>query len=410
MSMIFEDVLNINIYVIIKIALYVCFVIISAFFAAIETALLKYTALKFEIKQHVSKYISVWEENPEIILGTILIGTNLACIGIGVLNTSLGLWIGWSIIILLVLGEILPKVYAITSPSLVINYGIKWLVKFSRVVSPIANFLVNLSMYFTGIFLRREKETPFFTKKDLQEIIYKEESISGEGKQLYYNIIDLVDKRIFDVMIPKEDIVAVDASWRLEEIINKLSNTKFSRIPVYKENIDNIIGIIYTKDLILAMQNKELLILDDFLREPYFVVNTAHVIDVLKQFKQGKHHMAIVVDEYGSTVGLVTIEDIIEELVGEIYDEYDIKEQKLKRIGVDTIIVSGDESIKSIEESLGCKLEDEGVATINGYVVTKLGFIPEIGDKFVIDNLEIEILDRTKKFVKKLKIRKLQGG
>jgi len=403
-------VLNINIYVIIKIALYVCFVIISAFFAAIETALLKYTALKFEIKQHVSKYISVWEENPEIILGTILIGTNLACIGIGVLNTSLGLWIGWSIIILLVLGEILPKVYAITSPSLVINYGIKWLVKFSRVVSPIANFLVNLSMYFTGIFLRREKETPFFTKKDLQEIIYKEESISGEGKQLYYNIIDLVDKRIFDVMIPKEDIVAVDASWRLEEIINKLSNTKFSRIPVYKGNIDNIIGIIYTKDLILAMQNKELLILDDFLREPYFVVNTAHVIDVLKQFKQGKHHMAIVVDEYGSTVGLVTIEDIIEELVGEIYDEYDIKEQKLKRIGVDTIIVSGDESIKSIEESLGCKLEDEGVATINGYVVTKLGFIPEIGDKFVIDNLEIEILDRTKKFVKKLKIRKLQGG
>lgn len=407
MNMIFAQVLDINIEVIIKILLYICFVFISAFFATIETALLKYTALKFEIKEGLKKYISVWEENPEVILGTILIGTNLACIGIGVLNTSLGLWIGWSIIILLVLGEILPKVYALTSPSLIINYGIKWLVWFSRIVSPIANFLVNLSMYFTSIFLRIEKETPFFTKKDIQEIIYKEESISGEEKQLYYNIIDLADKRIFDIMIPKEDIVAVDASWELEEIINRLSNTKFSRIPVYKDSIDNIIGIIYTKDLILAMENKELLILDDFLREVYFVVNTAHVIDVLKQFRQGKHHMAVVVDEYGSTVGLVTIEDIIEELVGEIYDEYDIKEQKLKKIGADIIIVSGDENLKLIEENLGVKLEDEGVATINGYVVTKIGFIPEIGDKFVINNLEIEILDRTKKFIKKLKIRKL---
>jgi CBS domain containing-hemolysin-like protein len=407
MNTIYAQVLDINIEVIIKIVLYTCFVFISAFFAAIETALLKYTALKFEVKEQIKKYISVWEENPEVILGTILIGTNLACIGIGVLNTSLGLWIGWSIIILLVLGEILPKVYALTSPSFIINYGIKWLVKFSKIVSPVTNFLVNLSMYFTSIFLRIEKETPFFTKKDIQEIVYKEESISGEEKQLYYNIIELADKRIFDIMVPKENIVAVDISWGLEEIINKLSNTKFSRIPVYKDNIDNIIGIIYTKDLVLAIQNKELLILDDFLREAYFVVNTAHVIDVLKQFKQGRHHMAIVVDEYGSTVGIVTIEDIIEELVGEIYDEYDIKEQKLKKIGVDTIIVSGDESIKSIEESLGIKLEDEGVATINGYVVTKLGIVPEIGDKFVINNLEIEILDRTKRFIKKLRIKKV---
>ncbi len=407
MNSILEKVLNSDIVVIVKILLYVLFIFISAFFAAIETALLKYTALKFEIKDIAKKYISVWEESPETVLGTILIGTNLACIGIGVLNSSLNLWVGWSIIILLVLGEIFPKVYALTTPNFVINCGIKILVMFSKIVAPISNFLVDLSKFFTNIFLNVEKETPFFTKEDIKEIIYKEETIDKEDRQIYSNIIELADKRISDVMIPKEDIVAVDASWSLQEIIEKLANTKFSRVPVYKDNLDNIIGVIYTKDLVLVMQNKELLVLEDFLREAYFVVNTAHVIDVLKQFKQGKHHMAVVVDEYGSTVGLVTIEDIIEELVGEIYDEYDIKKQKLRKISDDTIIVLGDENIKAIEESLNVKLEEEDVVTINGYILTKLGVIPEIGEKFVIGNLEIEILDSTKKFIRKLKIKRL---
>lgn len=407
MNSILEKVLNSDIVVIVKILLYVLFIFISAFFAAIETALLKYTALKFEIKDIAKKYISVWEESPETVLGTILIGTNLACIGIGVLNSSLNLWVGWSIIILLVLGEIFPKVYALTTPNFVINCGIKILVMFSKIVAPISNFLVDLSKFFTNIFLNVEKETPFFTKEDIKEIIYKEETIDKEDRQIYSNIIELADKRISDVMIPKEDIVAVDASWSLQEIIEKLANTKFSRVPVYKDNLDNIIGVIYAKDLVLVMQNKELLVLEDFLREAYFVVNTAHVIDVLKQFKQGKHHMAVVVDEYGSTVGLVTIEDIIEELVGEIYDEYDIKKQKLRKISDDTIIVLGDENIKAIEESLNVKLEEEDVVTINGYILTKLGVIPEIGEKFVIGNLEIEILDSTKKFIRKLKIKRL---
>jgi putative hemolysin len=410
MNMILEKLLNSDLVVIIKILLYILFVLISAYFAAIETALLKYTALKFSIKDFVKKYVSVWEEKPEVVLGTILIGTNLACIGIGVLNTSLKLWVGWSIIILLLIGEILPKVYTLTFPEFIINSGIKFLVRFSKFVTPISNFLVELSKFFTGIFLNVKEESPFFTKEDIKEIIQEEETLDKEDKQIFSNIIELAYKRIFDVMIPKEDIVAVDASWGLEEIIKRLTNTKFSRVPVYKGTLDNIIGVIYTKDLVLFMQNRELLVLEDFLREVYFVVNTAHVIDVLKQFKQGKHHMAIVVDEYGSTVGLVTIEDIIEELVGEIYDEYDIKEEKIKKISGDTVIVLGDENIKVIEEYLNVKFEEENVVTINGYILTKLGIVPQIGEKFVINNLEIEILDSTKKFVKKVKIKKLQGG
>jgi CBS domain containing-hemolysin-like protein len=152
------------------------------------------------------------------------------------------------------------------------------------------------------------------------------------------------------------------------------------------------------------MQNKEIIFLEDLLRESYFVINTAKVIDVLKEFKRGKYHMAIVVNEYGSTVGLVTIEDIIEEIIGEIYDEYDIREEKIKFIDKNILIVTGDESIKNVSEVLEKKFDDEEVATIGGYIVTKLGYIPDIGQKIKINDLDIEILDATDKVIKKMKI------
>lgn len=263
---------------------------------------------------------------------------------------------------------------------------------------------MNISLYFTGLFLGNQQESPFLTADEVKDLIYQDNDITKDEKIIYSNILEIADKRVYDVMIPKEEIVAVDGTLPLEEIIEKLSSVKYSRIPVYKNNLDNIIGIVYMKDLILAMQNKEIIVLEDLLREPYFVIDTAKIIDVLKNFKQGKYHMAIVVDEYGSTVGLVTIEDIIEEIVGEIYDEYDIREEKIKFIDKNILIVSGDESIKNVAEVLGKKFDDEEVATIGGYVVTKLGYIPDIGQKIKINDLNIEILDATDKVIKKMKI------
>ncbi len=397
-----------NIIVIIKIFIYIFFLISAGFFASIETALLKYSAKKFEIKnENIIKYISLWETKPEIVLGTILFGTNLICIGIGVLTKSLGIWIGFSTLLLLVIGEILPKVFALNHPQKVINYFIKELFFFSKFLYPISKFLVNISMYFINIFLGEKQESFFVSAEEIKQLVYSINNTSKEEKILYSNMLELTDKRVYDVMVPKEEIVAVDGSASLDEIIEKLNNVKYSRIPVYRRNIDNIIGIIYTKDIILAMQNKEILLLEDFLREPYFVINTAKVIDVLKKFKQGQHHMGIVVDEYGSTVGLVTIEDIIEEIVGEIYDEYDIKEEKIKFVNNNIIVVNGDESIKNIAEIFDINFEDEGVVTIGGYIMTKLGYIPSVSEKFEINNLKIEILDATDKVIKKVRLEKL---
>ncbi|MCS7227984.1 MAG: hemolysin family protein [Endomicrobia bacterium] len=406
MNMILDHILTDKL-VIIKVILYVCLIFISAFFAGIETALLKYTATKSQLKEQLKEFISFWEQQPERVLGTILIGTNLACIGVGVLTVSLKIWIWWSIIILLVAGEIIPKVYALFNPNIFIYYGIKKLVVFSRLISPVVKFLVNVSLYFTSIFLREQKESPFITKQELEEIITKEKQLEKDEKNIYKNMLEIAEKRVYEIMTPKEDVVCVDINWSLDEIMSRLSETKFSRIPVYNKNIDNIVGVIYTKDLIVAIQNKELLILNDLLREVYFVIDTARIIDVLKKFKQGQHHLAVVVNEYGATVGVVTIEDIIEEVVGEIYDEYDIIEQRIKRIDDHTIVVSGDESIKDIEQTLDIKLLDEEVATIGGYIATKIGYVPDIGEKFIFDNLSIEVLDASEKVVKKVKISKL---
>ncbi|MCX7957039.1 MAG: hemolysin family protein [Endomicrobia bacterium] len=394
--------------VLVKIFLYATLVLMSAFFAGIETALLKYTANKVKIKDSLLSKIILWKKSPERILSTILIGTNLACIGIGVLSSSLNIWVGYSVLILLVFGEMLPKIFALSNPQKFINLGFNLLISFGNFISFFVKVLSDMSIYVSKILFGVENETPFITKQDLKKIINYEEGLDKEEKFLYNNIIELADKKIYEIMLPKEKIFAIDFNWTLDEIIDKLRNVKFSRVPVFKDNIDNIVGIIYTKDLILAMQNREILLLDDLIRKAYYVVQSTRVIDVLRKFKEGQYHMAIVVDEYGSTVGLVTIEDIIEEVVGEVYDEYDVEEKKIVFLDNNILIVNGSENLKTIITKLEISLSEvEGVVTIGGYVATKLGYIPQVGEKVVLDNIEIEILESTDKMIKKLKISKL---
>ncbi|MFQ3675893.1 MAG: hemolysin family protein, partial [Endomicrobiia bacterium] len=378
------------------------------FFAGMETALIRYSARKILIKDKIKMYINIWETSPSLILGCILIGTNLACGGIGVLSYSLGVNVIISTILLLIFGEILPKIFALTNAEKMLNLGIKKLVQFSRLIHPLADFLSGFSSYILSFFIgEKSKEDPFLSSEELKEVITYDENVSKEEQEMYSNVIELADKRIYEIMIPKEDIVAIRHDASIEEVIESLSKTKFSRVPVYKENIDNIIGIIYTKDITVAMQNKNLLLLDDIIREPSFVINTAKVVDILKQFKQGHQHLAIVVDEYGATVGLVTIEDIIEEIFGEIYDEYDIKEEKILKITDDTFIIAGDETIKNVNEILGTNFVEDEVVTFSGYLVTRLGYVPQKGFKINLENLEVEVINSSSKVIYEMKVKKV---
>ena len=379
----------------------------NAFFASMETALVRYSAKKILIQDKIKMYINVWETSPSLILGCTLLGTNLACGGIGVLSNSLEINVIFSTILLLVFGEVLPKIFALTNSEKMLNFGIKKLVQFSRIIHPLADFFVGFSSYILSFFIgEKSKEDPFLSSEELKEVISYDENVSKEEQTMYSNVIELADKRIYEIMIPKEDIVAIKHNASIEEVIENLSNTKFSRVPVYKDNIDNIVGIVYTKDITVAIQNKSLLLLNDIVREPYFVINTAKVVDILKQFKQGHQHLAIVVDEYGATVGLVTIEDIIEEIFGEIYDEYDIKEEKILKITEDTFVIAGDETIKNVNKMLGTNFVDDEVVTFSGYLVTRLGFVPQKGFKINLENLEVEIINSSSKVIYEMKIKK----
>jgi CBS domain containing-hemolysin-like protein len=394
--------------VLIKTFLYLIFVFISAYFASIETALLRFSAKKFVVDEKLKFYITFWENNPALILSCILIGTNLSCEGIGVLSNSLGINIIFSTFLLLIFGEILPKIYALTHSEKILKFGLKILLYFSKIIQPVANFFVGFSSYILSFFIgEKANEQPFLSSEELKEVISYDENVSKEEQTMYANVIELADKRIYEIMVPKEDIVAINQDSSIEEIIESLSKTKFSRVPVYKGNIDNIVGIVYTKDVTVAIQNKNLLLLNDIIREPYFVINTAKVVDILKQFRQGRHHLAIVVDEYGATVGLVTIEDIIEEIFGEIYDEYDVKEEKIFKLAQDTYIISGDETLKNVNEILNTNFVDEEVVTFSGYIITRLGYVPQKGFKINLENLEVEIIDSTNKVINKIKVRVL---
>lgn len=406
MNMIFA--LPVDRIVLIKTFLYLIFVFISAYFASIETALLRFSAKKFVVDEKLKFYITFWENNPALILSCILIGTNLSCEGIGVLSNSLGINIIFSTFLLLIFGEILPKIYALTHSEKILKFGLKMLLYFSKIIQPVANFFVGFSSYILSFFIgEKANEQPFLSSEELKEVISYDENVSKEEQTMYSNVIELADKRIYEIMVPKEDIVAINQDSSIEEIIESLSKTKFSRVPVYKGNIDNIVGIVYTKDVTVAIQNKNLLLLSDIIREPYFVINTAKVVDILKQFRQGRHHLAIVVDEYGATVGLVTIEDIIEEIFGEIYDEYDVKEEKIFKLSQDTYIISGDETLKNVNEILNTNFVDEEVVTFSGYIITRLGYVPQKGFKINLENLEVEIIDSTNKVINKIKVRVL---
>lgn len=395
--------------VLVKCIVYLIFVFLSAYFAAMETALMKSSTKKiFDTEKKIKEYLSLWGRNPSVILATILLGTNLACEGIGVLSNSLKINIIYSVFIILIFGEIIPKVLALRYFDKILNYGLKSLIFISKIFGPITKFLSDVSTYLLSFFISETSvENPFLSPEELREVINYDENVSGEEQQLYSNIIELADKRIYEIMLPKEEIVAIDYNLPLEEIVEKLKNVKYSRIPVFRGNIENIVGIIYTKDITVAIQNKSLLVLDDIIRPAYFVINTSRVVDILKQFKQGRNHIAIVVDEYGATVGLVTIEDIVEEIFGEIYDEYDIKEDKIVKVDSKSIVVEGDESLKNVNSCLGTKFQEDEVVTVNGYVVTRLGKVPQIGEKIVLEDVEVEVIDANKKMIKRLKLRKL---
>ncbi len=276
---------------------------------------------------------------------------------------------------------------------------------------PMARAVVAINHLFT----RQEDEAPhglpFVIEEEIKTLVDAGEEggfIEEEEKEMIYSIFEFGDTLAREVMVPRIDMVAVEVNTSIMDALDVVIQAGHSRIPVYEETIDNIVGMLYAKDLLQYWRNDTpSLSLREILRDVYYIPETKKVDELLQELQQRKVHIAIVVDEYGGTAGLVTIEDILEEIVGEIQDEYDSEEAFMEVISIDEVIFNGRMDLDDVNHIMGLELPTDTSDTIGGLVYSSLGRVPGIGDKVRIQNVEIIVLSVMRRQIKKVKVVRL---
>jgi CBS domain containing-hemolysin-like protein len=414
--------------ILIKVFAFLIAFLVMIFFAGSETAL---TALsRIRIKRLIAEGVrateglSLWLQKPNRLLTTILIGNGLGVIFASVLATSVALDFsfsyGWSqklavgygtaivTVLILVFGEIMPKTYARKNAekiSAICSEPLRWIAK---LLSPLSQVLVVPANLLIQVFGGKGlKGTPLFTTQEIGTLIEvgaREGALDDEEKRMIQSSLEFVETIVREVMVPRIDMQCVDINDEREEIFKKIMNMQYSRVPVYKGNIDNVIGIVYSKDLLTALRNTELIIMEDIMRQAYFVPETKKISELLEEFRKGRMHLAIVVDEYGVTTGLVTIEDLIEEITGEILDEYDVEEETIMKLADGTAIVYAKEDLDKINEELGLELPAGEFDSLGGLVVDLFGRVPRAEEEINFGNLKFVIQEADRRKIIKLKI------
>lgn len=254
--------------------------------------------------------------------------------------------------------------------------------------------------------------------KNMEDIYYSEEDIKRmlndssnsdvevEEKEMIHSIFNFTDTTVKEIMTPRTSIIAFDKNEILDNVWNDIIEHEFSRIPIFNESIDDIIGILYTKDLLKYTKNYAANIKLESLCKPVaYVPETKHLTDMLEYFRKEQLHMAIIIDEYGGTLGLITIEDLLEEIVGEIRDEYDIEEEKISTKGEDIYEILGETLVEEINEELGIDIElSEEYDTISGYIQYKLGKVANVDDKVTTEGYIIQVLKVDNNKIEKIKL------
>ena len=338
-------------------------------------------------------------ENPAPYLNVVLLLVLLAQIGGTTIATSLAVRVFHNAgelvativmtVLLFVFAEVTPKTFAIQQTDRVALFLAPLIVGLGRIVGPIATGLVkiaNLVMPGKGL-----PQGPFITEHELRalaEVASEEEQIEEGEKELIHSIFEFGDTIVREVMVPRPDIIAIEADKALRDVQALVLQHGYSRIPVFNEDRDDVAGIVYAKDVLKAVhQGKQDMPLAEIVREVHFVPESKKVADMLREMQREKFHIALVTDEYGSLVGLVTLEDLLEELVGEITDEYDTEEPEIEQVADDVYRVDGKISIDEINELLDVELPDEEWDTVGGLVLGLMGSIPDEGEEVTFQNL-----------------------
>ncbi|MCX6688992.1 MAG: hemolysin family protein [Methanoregula sp.] len=394
---------------ILELLLFVVCVILSAFFSSSEVALISITRAKARTLTNEGKpgatAVAALKESPEHLLITILIGNTVMNIAAAAIATAIaiqvfgslgvGIATGFVTIVLLVFGEIGPKIYAArTSDSYALTVA-PVILFLSRIFTPVIWLVEWVSPTF-GI--GKENAEPAVTEEEIKEWIDvgKEDGTIEQGEQdMLYSVLEFGDTPAREIMTPRVDVVLMEDTTTIDKAIRIFTETGFSRIPVFHEQIDNITGVLNVKDVFSAMvSQRKGVSIKEIMYDPTFVPETKKIDDLLKELQVHRVQIAIVIDEYSSFVGIVTVEDILEELVGDIMDEYDTEEPDIQQISSGVYVVDAQMWIEDINEKIEIDLPpDESYETVGGLLIDRLGHIPQHpGEKAEIDGGRVTLV------------------
>ena len=388
------------------IAMLAC-VIGSAYFSATETAFssLNKTRIKTlaEDGHKRAKLVLKLSNDYDRLISTILIGNNIVNILVASLGTLmfvklLGEDIGATVstvvvtVVVLIFGEISPKSIAKDFPEKFAMFSAPIIQFLIWILTPL-NFLFWLWKKFLSLFLKKKDDEKLSQAELLMfvEEVQEGGSIDTNEGHLLRNAIEFGDLKAEDILTHRVDLEALPVDATPEEVAEQFENSKFSRLPVYKEDIDHIVGILHLKDF-YGINGITTQPISEIMTPPLFIHRTEKISDLLKQLQTTKSHMAVVVDEYGGTLGIVTMEDILEELVGDIWDEHDDVLEDVRNIGYDTYRVNCSMSMDDFCQQFDIDAQSES-STVNGWISEQLDKIPEKGDKFSYKNLDITVTD-----------------
>ncbi|MGL4687707.1 MAG: hemolysin family protein [Fusobacteriaceae bacterium] len=414
-----------------NILLLVFLIFMSGVFSASETALTAFRSIHLE--EIETKYpreaflLKKWLKYPNQILTGMLLGNNIVNILASAIATgltfkfmggssSLSILVSTGImtIVILIFGEITPKVIAKNNAITISRMVIKPMYYLAYITKPIVFILMGISkMIGRLIGIEIKDEALMITEKDIISFVNvgEAEGIIEEGeKEMIHSIFEFGETTAKEVMTPRTSVYSVEATKTIDDIWDELLETGFSRIPVYEDTIDNIAGILYVKDILNAVKAGNTSVpIKQFLREAYFVPETKSIIEILKEFQVKKVHIAIVVDEYGGVVGVVTIEDLIEEIVGEIRDEFDTEEEdEIVKHGENQYIIDAMIDIETLNKKLDIFLPlSEDYESLAGLIMSEISKVAVIGDEVEIESVKIRVLELNKMRISKVLLERL---
>ncbi|MFI5237004.1 MAG: hemolysin family protein [Ignavibacteriales bacterium] len=394
----------------------IIFLVLSAFFSGTELAFVVANKLKVEVRARRKNLAALsaqyFMNHPQNFFATTLIGNNVVNIAFAslgaVLLTELFGWGELTILfvtsaIILLPGEIIPKYLARELADQVVMLTAIPLRVFSYILYPfvkgasaVSNKLVQTSS------VKTDNIYHLFDKEDIKVLVKESEKAGIVDKRdtaVINKVIEFGKQRVYEAMTPRTDIVGIEISKNINEVLELFIESGFSKIPVYKDNLDNIKGILLAKDLFKFPAD-----IKDIIREVGFIPETKKSLEALNDLLEKKNSIVIVVDEHGGTSGIVTVEDILEELFGEIEDEFDVEEDISRQIENDSYLISGKIEIDRINEKYDLNIEKGDYETLAGYITTKLGRIPAQGETVTIENFKIQIVRATSQRIELVKL------